>query len=218
MMVSQSNSRVTALCCFMGLLVAASGTQASTHSSLPKRYRTAQDVRKQQQQHQQQQGKVVHRTTTSTEAEMRMLQFDVLPVETSMSMSIPTVEFDFSMMLMLSIPMTELDYSMSLPMMEYPNEETLGTDTTANNGDDNGRMDRKTVMLSTFLAGVSFSVIAAMAMFVKMRRSVQHHARQVDEIHPRSEQNMVQSGSFATFDDANDPEEGLSMPHEVRIY
>jgi len=120
-----------------------------------------------------------------------------------LSMSAPITESRFDMSMSTPITLSDFDSSMSLMMTELP-QEAIAIDPFSSDEEGN------TVVLASFLAGIGVFVIAAAAMFMKMRRV---RARQAEESRESNDEN-AQVESFATFDDMEDPEDGL---HSVRI-
>ena len=177
-----------ALCCFAGILAAASTTQAQL-SNVPRRYRSAN-------------GKVQQRrreSGTPSEAQRPMLRTTASGIKkrqekkarrlVAESPSLPAVPItesrvDISSLSMftefrvdnmsMSMPITESDYdfSMSLAMMELLPTETIGIGAASDDG-----YDGQTLIYAGFLVGMSALVLAASAMFAKMRRA---HARQME--------------------------------------
>jgi hypothetical protein len=195
-MVTQSSTSTAVLA--VGIL-AATLTQAHL-STLPQRHRIGIDAQQQQPR------------AASTSAEKKTRQKDVIRklMEESLSMpsldqasfdllSMPITESRFDLSMSISITLSEFDSSMSLSMSEFP--ETIVIDPQAS--DEKGN----TVVLASFLAGIGVFVIAAAALLVKMRRV---RTRRAEETRQSNEQN-AQAESFATYDDMEDPEDGLNL-------
>lgn len=154
---------------------------------------------------------------------------DMLLSSLSMSMmsmmSIPELHFSI-----MSIPSTELDFYISMPTIaidEYPTttHETLVIDQS--DGSESSLVKR-TILLSSFLAGVSIVLLLVAAMFLKVQqRRGGVGTKDDDKANNRRNMEAVQpESSFASFDvdDGDDIEssreaDGLAVPpRRVRIY
>ena len=189
-MISHFNSCTKIAFCFFGILAPAATTQAHL-STLPQRYRNANGKVQQQRTL----GTALNGIKKNQEKETRKL------VEGSLSMpSLDQTRFDIPSMPItesrfdLSMPITELDFDSSMSMMTDLSKEYVSSDEKKGN----------TVILSSFLAGIGVLVVAAAAMFVKMRRA---RARRTEES-PADNAENFEVESFASFDDMEDPKEG----------
>jgi hypothetical protein len=177
-----------ALCCFAGILAAASTTQAQL-SNVPRRYRSANGKVQQQRRESgtpSEAQRPMLRTTASGIKKRQEKKARRLVAESPSLPAVPITEsrVDISSLSMfaefrvdnmsMSMPITESDYdfSMSLAMMELLPTETLGIGAASDDG-----YDGQTLIYAGFLVGMSALVLAASAMFAKMRRA---HARQME--------------------------------------
>ena len=182
-MVSQSHSSVGATLCLAAAILISASTAHTTHdaSFVPKRHRSAhnkatpggfgrrQQTHQQEQQQQQQQLLPNKRRNLRTKNDDSRKLNDGLSNSLSMPASItyvddfppPILEATFSND--MSIPLVGADFDLSLPSIESEavQPETVSLD----NGDDGS----STTILASFVAGVSALVVAAAALFVKMR-------------------------------------------------
>lgn len=100
----------------------------------------------------------------------------------------------------------DLDGSMSMSMPQntvVPDGDSEPSESTQELGSNNGS---DTVVMASFLAGISALVVGAMALFVKMR---QRHSRQLAENDETSNDNqrvwMASMDEFNDFDDTENP-------------
>ena len=152
-----------------------------------------------------------------------------VPLEES-ELSMPIVESEMSMpltMFDMSIPLMEAELELSMPSVDRPSD-SAGEEAdivTLENGSSSG----STLILASFLAGVSALVVAATAMFIKMRKvhskecmengdadtmEGQQAAPTIGQI-MMSQKNPVVS--FASHDEINDFSEGENA-HEITLY
>jgi hypothetical protein len=113
--------------------------------------------------------------------------------ELSMSMALATNTFDLSLSvpslyesefgsMSLSLEEAELSLSLSLPMFEDSPTDTIEAEPESETAPLETSNAASTLILSSFIAGLSALVIGASAMFLKMKRL---HAREVEEDKPR---------------------------------
>ena len=108
------------------------------------------------------------------------------------SMPLEVFDFDFG-----SMPLEEAAFSMSMPDSEPSQSEGTG------DLESSGSVGSSTLILASFLAGISVLVVGAAALFIKMRKE---YGRQLDSdeesesdrMHEAMQRRMV---SFASYDD-----------------
>jgi hypothetical protein len=183
--------------CFMGILAAASTTQAQL-SNVPRRYRSANRKVRQRRESRtpSEEQRPMLRTTPNgikkrQEKKARKLVAESLSLPAldqagfdPSSMPIMESRVDISSLSMftefrvdymsMSMPITKTDYefSMSLPIMEFISTETIGIGAASGDGNDG-----QILIYAGFLVGMSALMFAAAAMFAKMRHV---HARQIE--------------------------------------
>ena len=102
--------------------------------------------------------------------------------ELSISMpSLEELEFGLSSM-SLFLEQAELSMSMSLPMFEDLPTKNLNNESDAETVSIGRNNASSTLILCSFIAGLSALVVGATAMFLKMQRV---HARELEQIEPR---------------------------------
>ena len=200
-MVSQSKSSISIALCLTAMLMTTPTTQAQL-STIPKRYRSNSDNNKPQElgrKQRQERGQQQQRNKEN----LRKLEGDL-------SMPLQASEFDMSMpsgprVRMMSMPLQESEFYLSMPTDELPTQthgDELG-DVIAL-GENGSNSDGSTIILASFLAGISVLVVGAAALFVKMR---QKHSRHAEESQER-EDTQMREVSFASHGDLNDIEGG----------
>eukprot|EP00579_Thalassiosira_antarctica_P000335 CAMPEP_0201867602 /NCGR_PEP_ID=MMETSP0902-20130614/1776_1 /ASSEMBLY_ACC=CAM_ASM_000551 /TAXON_ID=420261 /ORGANISM="Thalassiosira antarctica, Strain CCMP982" /LENGTH=224 /DNA_ID=CAMNT_0048392783 /DNA_START=92 /DNA_END=766 /DNA_ORIENTATION=+ len=215
-MVSQSKSSINIALCLTATLITASTTQAQL-STVPKRHRSKSDYNKSkvfgrkqrqlrgqqlQQQQQQRKKKSLRKLEGDFSMPLQESEFDMSmpsgPSARMMSMSIHESEFD------LSMPLHESEFDLSMPIMDGLPTQTVGDEMedVIALGENVSNSDGNTLILASFLAGISALIVGAAALFVKMR---QKHNRQGEESQERQDMQMREV-SFASHDDLNDIE------------
>lgn len=150
-----------------------------------------------------------------------------VPLEES-ELSMPIAESEMSMpltMFDMSIPLMEAELDLSMPSVDIPSDSEEADFVTLENGSSSG----STLILASFLAGVSALVVAATAMFIKMRKvhrkecmengdadtmEGQQAAPTIGQIMMSQKHPVV---SFASNDEINDFSEGENV-HEITLY
>ena len=194
-MVSQTKSSINIALCIGAMLVAASTTQAQL-ANVPKRYRSKNSVlvdqefgRHSRQQKNQQASSAARRNLRHLEGSMSMVSNDGLDFTGLTRMKGFDLDGSMSMSMPQNIVVPDGD--------SEPSESTQELE--SNNGSD-------TVVMASFLAGISALVVGAMALFVKMR---QRHSRQLAENDETSNDNqrvwMASMDEFNDFDDTENP-------------
>lgn len=180
-MVSQSKSSINIALCLTATLIMASTTQAQIMSTVPKRHRSKSDYNKSkvfgrkqrqlrgQQQQQQRKKKSLRKLEGDFSMPLQESEFDMSmpsgPGVRMMSMSIHESEFD------LSMPLHESEFDLSMPMDGLPTQ-TVGDEMedVIALGENVSNSDGNTLILASFLAGISALVVGAAALFVKTRQ------------------------------------------------
>ena len=221
-------------------VVGSTSTANAQLSAIPKRYRSTKTQqissagsmnKRQLQEHQQQKKQGNLRTRNLEGSSMPSIELSELsvPLEES-ELSMPIVESEMSMpltMFDMSIPLMEAELELSMPSVDLPSD-SAGEEAdivTLENGSSSG----STLILASFLAGVSALVVAATAMFIKMRKvhskecmengdadtmEGQQAAPTIGQIMMSQKHPVV---SFASHDEINDFSEGENA-HEITLY
>jgi len=218
-------------------VVGSTSTSNAQLSAIPKRYRSTKTQqissagsmnKRQLQEHQQQKKQGNLRTRNLEGSSMPSIELSELsvPLEES-ELSMPIVESEMSMpltMFDMSIPLMEAELELSMPSVDLPAGEEADIVTLENDSSSGS-----TLILASFLAGVSALVVAATAMFIKMRKvhskecmengdadtmEGQQAAPTIGQIMMSQKHPVV---SFASHDEINDFSEGENA-HEITLY
>eukprot|EP00578_Thalassiosira_sp_NH16_P008472 CAMPEP_0181117912 /NCGR_PEP_ID=MMETSP1071-20121207/22789_1 /TAXON_ID=35127 /ORGANISM="Thalassiosira sp., Strain NH16" /LENGTH=216 /DNA_ID=CAMNT_0023202359 /DNA_START=146 /DNA_END=796 /DNA_ORIENTATION=- len=216
MMGSQSKSSISIILCLVAIVAMATTIQAQLHTS-PERYRSINLQQQQQQdtlggkelgrqrQKRQRNSRNTERKTLESSMNLRAMSVPIMESEMSLSKIAP---IDLSEM---SLPIVDADFDLSLPM-DLPTA-THGDEIVALENGNSG--EGSTLILASFLAGISALIIGAVALFVKMRRSNSHQVDETQQIDEGRETRVVPFDSNEEFNDEFADFEGVG--HEIII-
>mmetsp|Transcript_11667 Transcript_11667/g.28678 ORF Transcript_11667/g.28678 Transcript_11667/m.28678 type:complete len:243 (+) Transcript_11667:3-731(+) len=207
MMGSQSKSSISIILCLVAIVAMATTIQAQLHTS-PERYRSINLQQQQQQQQDTLGGKELGRQRQKRQRNLRKKnERKTQDGGSEMSLS-SKLTINLSEM---SLPLVDADFDLSLPM-DLPTA-THGDEIVALENGNSG--EGSTLILASFLAGISALIIGAVALFVKMRRSNSHQVDETQQIDEGRETRVVPFDSNEEFNDEFADFEGVG--HEIII-